>query len=241
MIDVREIAVSFGGLKALDKVSLSCVAGTIVGVVGPSGAGKSTLFDALSGSHPLASGSISLDGASIAGLAPHEVARRGLARMYQQDRLFGAMTVFENALTGAGAYVRDASTSSSESAARGALEALKLSERANAHVWELAPGERRRLALARALATSSPALALDEPLRSLDASELEHVRGLLRRSAAESGRAILISDRDVEACAGLCDFVLVLHAGKAIANGPFDAVVRDIDVRDAYLGVEWRQ
>ena len=239
MIDVREIGVSFGGVKALDKISLSCSAGSIVGVVGPTGAGKSTLFDALSGRHPLASGSIAIDGADIAGLAPHLVARRGLARMYQEDRLFGRMNVFDNVV--AGAYLRVGRAASPESAAGVALDALGLRERANAYVWELEPGERRRLALARALASNARALALDEPLRSLDARELDVVRGVLRRAATESGRAILISDRDIERCAGLCDSVFVLHAGMAIADGAFDSVVRNVDVRDAYLGVEWSQ
>jgi len=240
LIEVREASVSFGGVKALDKVSLSCRRGEIVGVVGPSGSGKSTLFDALSGRHRLSSGSIAVGDASIAGLAPHVIARRGLARTFQEDSLFGRMTVFENAL--AGTYLRDGAAALSSAAAHAALESLGLSERANEYVWELTPGERRRVALARALASNAPALAFDEPLRSLDESELELVRPLLRRIASEpGGRAIVISDRDVAACAGLCDSVLVLHAGKAIAYGTFDAVVRDVDVRDAYLGVEWRQ
>ncbi|HZW74264.1 MAG TPA: ATP-binding cassette domain-containing protein [Caldimonas sp.] len=238
MIDVREAAVSFGGVKALDNVSITCSLGQIVGVVGPSGAGKSTLFDAISGRHPLVSGSISIGGATIDGMAPQVVARRGLARTYQEDRLFTSMTVLDNVF--AGAHLVGAMHS--EALARSVLESLGLRDRANAHVWELAPGERRRVALARAIASSAKALVLDEPLRSLDESELEVVRTVLRGIANESGgRAILISDRDVDAIAGLCDRVVALHAGKAIAHGTFDEVVRDVDVRDAYLGVEWRQ
>ena len=236
MIEVREAAVSFGGVKALDKVSLSCALGQIVGVVGPSGAGKSTLFDAISGRHRLVHGSISIGGTNTAGMAPHVVVRCGLARMYQQDRLFAGMTVFENVLAGTfGAAPIEQST-------REVLAALDLSERASAHTFELAPGERRRVALARALASSAKALVLDEPLRSLDESELVLVRGILQRVANEpGGRAIVISHRDIDACAALCDRVLVLHAGQAIAHGSFDEVVRHVDVRDAYLGVEWRQ
>lgn len=238
MIDVRDAAVSFGGVKALDKVSISCGLGQIVGVVGPSGSGKSTLFDAISGRHGLVSGSISIGGATIAGMAPHLVARRGLARTYQEDRLFAGMTVFENVL--AGTYLCGAARA--ETSARSALGSLGLSERANSHVWELAAGERRRVALARALASLAKALVLDEPLRSLDESEIELVRAMLRRIANESdGRAVIISDRDIDACADLCDRVIVLQAGKAIAQGTFDEIVRDADVRDAYLGVEWRQ
>jgi branched-chain amino acid transport system ATP-binding protein len=238
MIDVREAAVSFGGVKALDKVSVSCALGQIVGVVGPSGSGKSTLFGAISGRHALVSGSISIDGTSIAGMAPHIVARRGLTRTYQEDRLFASSTVFDNVL--AGTYTFGGAPS--DPPARSMIEAFGLSERASAPVWELAPGERRRVALARALASPAKAFLLDEPLRSLDASELDLVRTLLRRAAHESdGRAIVISDRDIDTCAGLCDRVVVLHAGKAIAQGTFDEVVRDADVRDAYLGVEWRQ
>jgi len=240
MIEVQEIGVSFGGVKALDRISLSCRAGRIVGVVGPSGSGKSTLLDALSGRHPLGSGSVSLGGIRIDGLAPHLVARRGLARMYQEDRLFGRMTALENVL--AGAYLLCETIGASESRAVAALESLGLLERSEAYVWDLAAGERRRLALARALVSDAPALVLDEPLRCLDGSELELVRALLVRVAAESGgRAIVISDRDISACEGLCDRVLVLHAGKALAHGTFDEVVHDVDVRDAYIGVEWSQ
>lgn len=236
MIDVREAAVSFGGVKALDKITLSCGLGQIVGVVGPSGSGKSTLFDAISGRHALVSGSISIGGTTIAGMLPHTIARLGLARTYQEDRLFSGMTVFENVLVGA--HPRGASRS--DASVRSVLEVLGLSKCASRHVWELAPGERRRVALARALSTSAAALVLDEPLRMLDASEVELLRAMLRRVASD-GRAVVISDRDIDSCAGLCDRVIVLHAGKAIAQGTFDEVVRDVDVRDAYLGVEWRQ
>jgi branched-chain amino acid transport system ATP-binding protein len=238
MIDVREAAVTFGGVKALDKVSLTCGLGQIVGVVGPSGSGKSTLLDAISGRHSLSSGAISIGGAPIAAMAPHAVALRGLARTYEEDRLFASMTVMENVL--AGTLVAEAAPS--EASARAALESLDLLRRGGAHVWELTPGERRRVALARAIVSPAKALALDEPLRSIDESELELVRSVLRRAAKESdGRAILLSDRDVDACAGLCDRVTVLHAGKAIAQGKFEEVVRDADVRDVYLGVGWRQ
>ncbi|HEY7994313.1 MAG TPA: ATP-binding cassette domain-containing protein [Candidatus Eremiobacteraceae bacterium] len=240
MIEIQEIGVAFGGVKALDKISVSCGAGRIVGVVGPSGSGKSTLLDAISGIHPLASGSVLLGGIRIDGLAPHVVARRGLARMYQEDRLFGRMTAFENVL--AGAYLRGEATGALESSARAALESVGMNERRDTYAWDLAAGERRRLALARSLASNAPALALDEPLRCLDGSELDLVRALLVRVASESGgRAIVISDRDISACEELCDRVLVLHAGKAIAHGTFDEVIHDVDVRDAYLGVEWSQ
>ncbi|HET9341782.1 MAG TPA: ATP-binding cassette domain-containing protein [Candidatus Eremiobacteraceae bacterium] len=240
MIEVKEIGVSFGGVKALDRVSLSCGAGEIIGVAGPSGSGKSTLLDAISGLHPLGSGSVSLGGIRTDGLAPHFVARHGLARMYQEDRLFGRMTAFENVL--AGAHLRAESDEAAASSARAALESVGLLEHRDAYGWDLTAGERRRLALARALASSAPALVLDEPLRCLDGSELELVRALLARAAAESGRrAIVISDRDISMCEGLCDRVLVLHAGQTIAHGTFDEVVRDVDVRDAYLGVEWSQ
>ena len=240
MIDVQEIGVSFGGVKALDRVSLSCGAGEIIGVVGPSGSGKTTLLDAISGLHPLASGSVSLGGIRSDGLAPNLVARLGLARMYQEDRLFGRMTALENVL--AGAYLRAERNHGAASSARSALEAVGLPERRDANVWDLTAGERRRLALARALASSAPALVLDEPLRCLEGSELELVRALLVRVAADaSGRAIVMSDRDISMCEGLCDRVIVLHAGKTIAHGTFDEVVHDVDVRDAYLGVEWSQ
>lgn len=240
MIEVVDIGVWFDGVKALDKVSLSCRAGQIVGVVGPCGSGKSTLIDAISGRVALSSGSISLGGERIDGLAPHVIARRGLARTYQEDRLFGAMTVFENSL--AGAYLTVDTDSACEARAQAALASVGLLERRGDHVWDLAAGERRRLALARALASNAAALTLDEPLRCLDESEVELVRALLRRAASDAGgKAIVISDRDISACAGLCDSVLVLHAGKAIAHGTYDEVVRDVDVRDAYLGVEWSQ
>lgn len=239
MIGVSNASVAFGGVKALDDVSISCDAGTIVGIVGPNGSGKSALFDAISGRCRLAGGSISVNGSAIAGLRPHLIARLGLARTYEEDRLFGRMTAFENVLCGA--HLRDGTDASRRAEVSAVLDALSLKGRARSFVSELEPGERRRVALARALVSRARSLLVEEPFLSLDENERETVRAALVGAAKAAGSAVIVSARDVSSCEGICDDVLVLHAGKAIAHGPFDTVVRDIDVRDAYLGVEWRQ
>ena len=239
MIAVEGACVSFGGVRALDDVSLACAGGAIVGVVGPNGSGKSSLFDAISGRIALDAGTISVNGSRIDGLQPHRVALLGLARTYEADHLFGRMTAFENVL--AGTVAREGSDATRATEAAAVLESLSLADRARAHVWDLSPGERRRVAIGRALAARAASLLVEEPFMSLDDGERDIVRTVLRAAAKERGSAVVLSARDVEACAGLCDDVLVLHAGKSVARGPFEAVVRDIDVRDAYLGVEWRQ
>ena len=239
MIAVEGASINFGGVKALDDVSLACAGGSILGVVGPNGSGKSSLFDAIAGRMRLSGGTIFVNGSPIDGLRPHLVARLGLARTYEADHLFGRMTAFENVF--AGTVARDGSDSARASEAAAVLDSLSLADRARAHVWELQPGERRRVALGRALATRAASLLVEEPFVSLDEAERDIVRTALRAAAKERGSAVVLSARDVEACAGLCDDVLVLHAGKSVAHGPFENVVRDIDVRDAYLGVEWRQ
>lgn len=237
LIAVERAGVTIGGVKALDGVTFSCDDGRIVGVVGPSGAGKSALFDAVCGRHPLSAGSIAVNGAAIAGLAPHRIARLGLARTYATDRLFGRMTAFENVL--AGTLLSAEPERSRRTVAAAVLDALSLAD-GSRFVGGLASGERRRVALGRALATGARSLLLEEPFLSLDAAERELVASAVR-AAAKRGAAVVIAARDVDACAGLCDSVIVLHAGKPIAAGTFEGVVADIDVRDAYLGVEWRQ
>lgn len=239
MIRVERASVGFGGVRALDDVSVECADGRIVGIVGPSGSGKSTLLDAMCGRVELAAGAIVVNGSKIDGMRPHLVARLGLARTYEADHLFGRMTAFENVL--AGTFLRDALEPVRAAGAAAIIASLSLADSSTKHVWELDAGERRRVALARALATDAKALLIEEPFMALDAAARDAVAAALRNAAKDRAASVVIAARDVEACEGLCDDVLVLHAGKRVAQGAFDAVVRDVDVRDAYLGVEWRQ
>ena len=239
MIAIDRLSVEFGGVKALDAVTFSAQAGEIVGVVGPNGAGKSTLLDAICGFAKPAAGTISIDGVSLAGLRAHQIAARGVSRTHQAPRLFARMSALDNAV--AGAFLRRASRPTLEREAREALAAAGFARPPETLAHTLDETERRRVEIARALMSSPRAMLLDEPFASFEQEEVSVLRDRLAAFAAEGKTAIVIAERDVARCAGLCKRAIVLHAGVKIAEGTPEAVAADIDVRDAYLGVEWRQ
>jgi len=227
---------TFGGLKAVDGVSLTVAEGSIHGIIGPNGAGKTTLFNVVNGFLPPAAGSIHFAGAEISGLRPHGVCRRGIGRTFQVARAFPRMTVLENVMIGA--YAGAACDAEAMDLALAALARVELAPDAYSVADGLTNNQLRRMELARALAPNPHLLLLDETLAGLGHEELE---GLLRiiRQVNASGVTVVIIEHTMHAMVKLADTFSVLDHGKLIAEGPPAAVVRDAAVIEAYLGRKW--
>ena len=250
LLELTGIGKRFGGLAALNEVSLHIRRGEIYGLIGPNGAGKTTLFNIVTGLYQLDEGAFTFAGVAYSRCKPHVLAQAGIARTFQNIRLFANMSVLENVMVGRhvrtrtgiwGALTRNTTARNEEHAtAQRAHELLRyvgIVRRTQTLAKNLSYGEQRRLEIARALATDPKLLALDEPAAGMNATETESLKALLQTIRA-SGVTVLLIEHDVKLILGLCDRVAVLDYGKKIAEGVPEEVRRNPAVIAAYLGGE---
>ena len=250
LLTLKAVSRDFGGLKVLQDVSLDIPTGGVFGLIGPNGAGKTTVFNLITGLLPTTSGTIHFDGRDLTGRKPYQITRGGIARTFQNIRVFKEMSLLENVivgmdaqldygalgwLIGTGAFRREEQRAKER--ARELLSWVKLEHKANEVADNLSYGEQRKLELARALATHPKLLLLDEPVAGMNSSEkvdlMDQIRGI-----AERGYTIFMIEHDMRFVMGLCNEIAVLNFGRIIARGGPEQIRNNPEVIEAYLGRE---
>jgi branched-chain amino acid transport system ATP-binding protein len=237
LLEVTGLTKRFGGVVANRDVSFAVRAGELVGVIGPNGAGKSTLFDLLTGFTRPDAGIVLIDGRDTTRRRPDEICRLGIGRTFQKLRPFHDMTALENVMIGA--FLKTADVDEAREAAMAALTSVGLADRAAAHARGLSTGQRKRLELARALATRPRLLLLDEVTGGVDPGAIPGLVALVRDLHAR-GLALIVIEHNMRVIMDVAQRILALHLGEIIGDGPPAEIVRAPRVIDAYLGEAWR-
>jgi len=252
LLELRDVSLSFGGLRVLNDLNVEVAEGEIVSVIGPNGAGKTTLFNVVTGIYRPDAGDIRFAGRSVVGLPPHRITQLGIARTFQTLRLFLNMTVKENVMAAAYGHTRSNVLESMLRLPRSRREEREINRLAeeklsffgqrlvgyrwNQPAYSLSYANRRRLEIARAMATNARLLLLDEPAAGMNPSETHEITQLIAQLRSEAGYTILVIEHDMHVVEGISDRVVALDHGVKIAEGSFDAVATDPQVVEAYLG-----
>ncbi len=249
LLRVRDLSLSFGGVKALDGVNLAANRGEIRGLIGPNGAGKTTLLNVICGIHRPQQGEVMLAGRSLLHRKPSEIAGLGLGRTFQSSQLFRGMTVLENLMTGLHRRTRSdllgtglnlgrhrAQEAEAAEIARRALEFVGMAEFADRPATDLSFGQQRVIEIARTLIGEPEIVLLDEPAVGLSINRIAELDALLRRIRDQKGVTLILIEHVIRLVMDVCDQVTVLSSGRAIADGTPEAVRNDRGVIEAYLG-----
>jgi branched-chain amino acid transport system ATP-binding protein len=250
LLEVDSVTLAFGGVVALDDVTFSIDEGEILGLIGPNGAGKTTCFNVMTGIYRPTSGEVRFEGASISGHKRYSITKLGIARTFQNIRLFGAMTALENVLVGADAHhstgvlsalfrlpVHRREEDEGHDLALEWLDFMGLQDKADEVANNLSYGDQRRLEIARALATNPKLLCLDEPAAGFNPAEKRALLDLIRR-VRDRGFTVLLIEHDMRLVMGVTDRLVVLEFGRKIAEGPPRDIRDNPAVIAAYLGVD---
>jgi branched-chain amino acid transport system ATP-binding protein len=236
ILEGEKVTKHFGGLAAVNQVDFNIHEGEVVGLIGPNGAGKTTLFNLISGFLPTTAGEIRYKGKKITGLKPHQICKKGVARTFQSAKLFAGMTVFENALAASlFGTKRTISVPDAEGEAMELLEFVELSQVRAMLARDLPIGSRKRLEVARALATKPDLLMFDEVMAGLNPAEVAQAMELIAK-IRNKGMTIFMIEHVMKAIMSVCDRIIVLHHGSKIAEGTPEEIATSQTVVEVYLG-----